>query len=94
MNYFFLSGDSLQLFKLCDKMQLTSSEAIITMATLFPPVFGFKILIWNKILSKVSLYIYLLREKLWLQVQHLWLTENLGVISTLENIRGTEMYNH
>ena len=36
-------------------------------------------------------------EKLCLKVQLLWfmwLTENLGVISTLENIRSTEMDNY
>ena len=85
------SGGSLCLFKLCDKYY----------TNFISTVFGCKTLLSNKLLSKVSLQdkdIFFCCVKCcgskYNFCDSLWLTENLCVISMLENIKSTEMNNY
>ena len=90
--------NSLWLFKLCGKRWLTFCVANITMPTSFHQSLGVKPCFETKFCQTFPYKIhFFVCEKFWLKVQLLWfmwLTENLGVISTLENIRTTEMDNY
>ena len=93
------SSGSLWLFKLCDKMWLTFCVASITVPTSFHESLGVKPCFETKFCQKFPYKTYF--SVVWKVVAQgktfcnlLWLTVNLGVISRLENIRSTEMYNH